>query len=162
MRLVLGQHADPQDVAVDQGGHEAFDLFTVAAHADAQGGAFLAAHGEELDLCLVGEPTNPEALGDMIKIGRRGSLNGTLVVDGTQGHVAYPALADNPVRRIVGIMSAIMASPLDNGSAHFDPSNLEFTSVDVGNSTSNVIPSVLARNLAPPPEDADSSGVPSE
>ncbi len=76
----------------------------------------------------------------MIKIGRRGSLNGTLIVEGRQGHVAYPNLADNPVRRIVAIMSAMMAEPLDSGSAHFDPSNLEFTSVDVGNKTVNVIP----------------------
>src|SRR6266446_5111587 len=71
---------------------------------------------------------------------RRGSLNGTLIVTGTAGHVAYPALADNPVRRIVAIMAAVMAEPLDAGSAHFDPSNLEFTSVDVGNKTVNVIP----------------------
>jgi succinyl-diaminopimelate desuccinylase len=99
-----------------------------------------AARGEKFDHCVLGEPTNPEHLGDMIKIGRRGSLNGTLVVPGTQGHVAYPALADNPVRRIVAIMSAMMADPLDAGSAHFDPSNLEFTSVDVGNKTVNVIP----------------------
>jgi succinyl-diaminopimelate desuccinylase len=76
----------------------------------------------------------------MIKIGRRGSLNGTLVVTGTQGHVAYPALADNPVRGIVMLVGALMAEPLDAGSAHFDPSNLEFTSVDVGNPTVNVIP----------------------
>jgi succinyl-diaminopimelate desuccinylase len=99
-----------------------------------------AARGETFDHCILGEPTNPEHLGDMIKIGRRGSLNGTLVVPGTQGHVAYPALADNPVRRIVAIMSAVMTEPLDAGSAHFDPSNLEFTSVDVGNKTVNVIP----------------------
>jgi succinyl-diaminopimelate desuccinylase len=99
-----------------------------------------AARGEKFDHCVLGEPTNPHALGDMVKIGRRGSLNGTLIVDGTQGHVAYPALADNPVRRIVAIMAAVMAEPLDAGSAHFDPSNLEFTSVDVGNSTVNVIP----------------------
>jgi succinyl-diaminopimelate desuccinylase len=99
-----------------------------------------AARGERFDHCILGEPTSPEHLGDMIKIGRRGSLNGTLVVPGTQGHVAYPALADNPVRRIVSIMSAMMAEPLDAGSAHFDPSNLEFTSVDVGNKTVNVIP----------------------
>ena len=99
-----------------------------------------AARGEAFDHCILGEPTNPEHLGDMIKIGRRGSLNGTLIVPGTQGHVAYPALADNPVRRIVAIMSAVMAEPLDAGSAHFDPSNLEFTSVDVGNKTGNVIP----------------------
>jgi succinyl-diaminopimelate desuccinylase len=76
----------------------------------------------------------------MVKIGRRGSLNGTLIVTGTAGHVAYPAPADNPVRRIVAIMAAVMAKPLDAGSAHFDPSNLEFTSVDVGNKTVNVIP----------------------
>src|SRR5579859_606164 len=68
-----------------------------------------AARGEKFDHCVLGEPTNPERLGDMIKIGRRGSLNGTLIVPGTQGHVAYPALADNPVRRIVAIMSAVMA-----------------------------------------------------
>jgi succinyl-diaminopimelate desuccinylase len=99
-----------------------------------------AARGEAFDHCLLGEPTNPKTLGDMIKIGRRGSLSGALVVTGTQGHVAYPALADNPVRRIVDIMSAVMAEPLDAGSDHFDPSNLEFTSVDVGNKTLNIIP----------------------
>src|SRR5262252_5509495 len=99
-----------------------------------------AARGEKFDHCILGEPTNPKHLGDMVKIGRRGSLNGTLIVTGTQGHVAYPALADNPVRRIVAIMAAVMAKPLDAGSAHFDPSNLEFTSVDVGNKTVNVIP----------------------
>jgi succinyl-diaminopimelate desuccinylase len=99
-----------------------------------------AARGERFDHCILGEPTNPNALGDMIKIGRRGSLNGTLIVTGTQGHVAYPALADNPVRRIVAVMAAVMAKPLDAGSLHFEPSNLEFTSVDVGNGTANVIP----------------------
>ena len=99
-----------------------------------------AARGEKFDHCVLGEPTNPQRLGDMIKIGRRGSLNGTLIVTGTQGHVAYPALADNPVRRIVAIMAAVMAEPLDAGSVHFDPSNLEFISVDVGNRTVNVIP----------------------
>ena len=99
-----------------------------------------AARGEQFDHCILGEPTNPKVLGDMVKIGRRGSLNGTLVVAGTQGHVAYPALADNPVRRIVAIMAAVMAEPLDAGSDHFDPSNLEFTSVDVGNKIVNVIP----------------------
>jgi succinyl-diaminopimelate desuccinylase len=102
--------------------------------------AWAAARGEKFDHCLLGEPTNPNALGDMIKIGRRGSLNGSLIVTGTQGHVAYPALADNPVRGIVALMGALMAEPLDAGSDHFDPSNLEFTSVDVGNKTVNVIP----------------------
>ena len=99
-----------------------------------------AARGEKFDHCILGEPTNPNVLGDMIKIGRRGSQNATLIVTGTSGHVAYPALADNPVRGIVALMSALMAEPLDNGSAHFDPSNLEFTSIDVGNRTVNVIP----------------------
>jgi len=102
--------------------------------------AWAAARGEKFDHCILGEPTNPDTLGDMIKIGRRGSLNGALIVTGTQGHVAYPALADNPVRGIVALMGALMAEPLDAGSAHFDPSNLEFTSVDVGNRTVNVIP----------------------
>jgi len=99
-----------------------------------------AARGEKFDHCLLGEPTNPNALGDMIKIGRRGSLNGSLIVTGTQGHVAYPTLADNPVRGIVALMGALMGEPLDAGSDHFDPSNLEFTSVDVGNKTVNIIP----------------------
>lgn len=99
-----------------------------------------AARGERYDHCILGEPTNPDTLGDMIKIGRRGSLNGTLVVAGTQGHVAYPERADNPVRGIVQLIAALLAEPLDRGSAHFDPSNLEFTSIDVGNKTVNIIP----------------------
>jgi succinyl-diaminopimelate desuccinylase len=99
-----------------------------------------AQRGEKFDHCVLGEPTNPRVLGDMIKIGRRGSLNATLIVMGTQGHVAYPDLADNPVRGLLTIMNAILAEPLDDGSAHFDPSNLEFTSVDVGNKTVNLIP----------------------
>src|SRR6185437_178400 len=102
--------------------------------------AWAAARGEKFDHCILGEPTNPQTLGDMIKIGRRGSQNGTLIVTGTQGHVAYPALADNPVRGIVALIAAVNAEPLDQGNAHFDPSNLEFTSVDVGNKTVNVIP----------------------
>ena len=76
----------------------------------------------------------------MMKIGRRGSQNGTLVVTGTQGHVAYPELADNPVRGIAALMVAINAEPIDNGTAHFGASNLEFTSIDVGNKTVNLIP----------------------
>jgi succinyl-diaminopimelate desuccinylase len=99
-----------------------------------------AARGEKFDHAILGEPTNPETLGDMIKIGRRGSQNGTLIVTGTQGHVAYPELADNPVRGIVSLIAAINAAPLDAGTAHFDASNLEFTSVDVGNKTVNLIP----------------------
>jgi succinyl-diaminopimelate desuccinylase len=76
----------------------------------------------------------------MIKIGRRGSLNGTLVVTGRQGHVAYPQRADNPIRGLVRLIGALLSEPLDRGTAHFDPSNLEFTSVDVGNRTVNLIP----------------------
>lgn len=98
------------------------------------------ARGEVFDHCLLGEPTNPDALGDMIKIGRRGSLSGKLTVHGTQGHVAYPHRAENPIPRLLTLMQALRATPLDAGTAHFDPSNLEFTSVDVGNPSTNVIP----------------------
>ena len=96
--------------------------------------------GEKFDHCVLGEPTNPAVLGEAIKIGRRGSLNGTLVVTGKQGHVAFPQLADNPIRGLVALMSALMAEPLDHGSAHFEASNLEFTSIDIGNRTVNLIP----------------------
>ena len=99
-----------------------------------------AERGERFDHCIVGEPSNPAALGDAVKIGRRGSLNGTLVVTGKQGHVAFPHLAENPIRGLVALMSALMAEPLDRGTEHFDASNLEFTSVDVGNRTVNLIP----------------------
>jgi succinyl-diaminopimelate desuccinylase len=98
-----------------------------------------AARGEAFDHCILGEPSNVETLGDTIKAGRRGSLNGTLVVTGRQGHVAYPERADNPVRGLVALIAALQA-PLDDGSAQFSPSNLEFTSVDVGNPTVNLIP----------------------
>jgi len=95
--------------------------------------------GETFDHCILGEPSNVEALGDTIKAGRRGSLNGTLIVRGRQGHVAYPERADNPIRGLVTLMAALQA-PLDEGSEHFAPSHLEFTSVDVGNTTVNLIP----------------------
>ena len=99
-----------------------------------------AKHGEKFDHCILGEPSNRETLGDTIKIGRRGSQNGTLVVHGKQGHVAYPERADNPVTGLVALLTALKAQPLDNGSKLFDPSNLEFTSIDVGNTTVNLIP----------------------
>jgi succinyl-diaminopimelate desuccinylase len=99
-----------------------------------------AERGETFDHCLLGEPSNATTLGDTIKIGRRGSLNGTLVITGKQGHVAYPERADNPVRGLVTLMSALMAVPLDQGSAQFDRSNLEFTSIDIGNQVVNLIP----------------------
>jgi succinyl-diaminopimelate desuccinylase len=98
-----------------------------------------AERGEKFDHCILGEPSNVSVLGDTIKAGRRGSLNGTLVVTGRQGHVAYPDRADNPIRGLVTLIAALQA-PLDQGSQHFDPSNLEFTSVDVGNPTVNLIP----------------------
>jgi succinyl-diaminopimelate desuccinylase len=96
--------------------------------------------GESFDHCILGEPSNAATVGDTIKIGRRGSLNGTLVVTGKQGHVAYPERADNPVRGLVTLMSALMATPLDHGSAQFGASNLEFTSIDIGNPVVNLIP----------------------
>ncbi len=98
-----------------------------------------AERGEKFDHCVLGEPSNVQVLGDTIKAGRRGSLNGILVVIGKQGHVAYPDRSDNPVRGLVKLITAIQA-PLDDGSAQFDPSNLEFTSIDIGNKTVNLIP----------------------
>jgi succinyl-diaminopimelate desuccinylase len=98
-----------------------------------------AERGETFDHCVLGEPSNVELLGDTIKAGRRGSLNGVLIVTGKQGHVAYPDRADNPVRGLVKLIAA-MQQPLDQGSAQFDPSNLEFTSIDIGNKTVNLIP----------------------
>jgi succinyl-diaminopimelate desuccinylase len=99
-----------------------------------------AARGEKFDHCVLGEPSNVEQLGDCIKIGRRGSQSGTLYVDGIQGHVAYPHRASNPVPDISSLIVALSEPPLDQGSAQFQPSNLEFTSIDVGNTASNVIP----------------------
>ena len=99
-----------------------------------------AARGETFDHCVLGEPGNVDALGDTIKLGRRGSQNGVLIVTGKMGHVAYPHRADNPVRGLVKLMSALMDEPLDKGSHKFDPSNLEFTSIDIGNPTVNLIP----------------------
>jgi succinyl-diaminopimelate desuccinylase len=99
-----------------------------------------AARGEKFDHAIVGEPTNPAALGDVIKVGRRGSLTGNLVVTGKQGHVAYPQFADNPITGLARLIGALTAEQLDAGSEHFDPSNLEFTNVEVGNRAWNVIP----------------------
>jgi succinyl-diaminopimelate desuccinylase len=101
---------------------------------------WVAARGETFDHCVLGEPSNVETLGDCIKVGRRGSLSGTLYVDGVQGHVAYPHRAANPVPDIASLVVALSQEPLDHGSAQFQASNLEFTSIDVGNTASNVIP----------------------
>jgi succinyl-diaminopimelate desuccinylase len=100
-----------------------------------------AARGETFDPCILGEPSNVAALGDTIKIGRRGSLSGTLIVEGRQGHVAYPHRADNPIPHLAALIAAVLAEPLDRGSELFQASNLEFVSADVGNPAWNVIPS---------------------
>lgn len=96
--------------------------------------------GEKLDICLVGEPTNPYVLGEMVKIGRRGSMNCSLVVKGKQGHAAYPHLADNPITKLVKILHDLKSEPIDDGTEWFPPSNLEISSVDVANGAFNVIP----------------------
>ncbi len=101
---------------------------------------WLAGRGEAFDDCIVGEPTNAQDLGDMIKIGRRGSLNGRLLVKGRQGHVAYPQRADNPVSHLLALCAALKGEPLDDGTDWFDASNLEITSIDIGNEATNVIP----------------------
>jgi len=99
-----------------------------------------AARGETWDAAIVGEPTNPEALGDAVKIGRRGSISGLLTVNGRQGHAAYPHLADNPIRGLMTLLEALLHPAFDKGTKDFQPTNLEVTSVDVGNPATNVIP----------------------
>jgi succinyl-diaminopimelate desuccinylase len=101
---------------------------------------WMAANGHVPDMCLVGEPTSKARLGDTIKVGRRGSLNAAIAVQGTQGHSAYPQRADNPVHRLVRALHALTAEPLDEGTEFFEPSTLQVTSVDVGNTATNVIP----------------------
>ncbi|MGA8171764.1 MAG: succinyl-diaminopimelate desuccinylase [Methylocystis sp.] len=98
--------------------------------------------GERFDHCIVGEPTNVDALGDMMKIGRRGSLNGHVSARGKQGHVAYPERAHNPLPALARVAAALSAHQFDAGTAHFARTNLEITSIDVGNPTTNVIPAI--------------------
>lgn len=102
--------------------------------------AWAEARGERFDHCLLGEPTSAATLGDAIKIGRRGSLNAGLVVHGRQGHVAYPRRAENPIPHLMRLLDALIATPLDRGTSHFEPSNLEIVTIDVGNPAMNVIP----------------------
>jgi succinyl-diaminopimelate desuccinylase len=102
--------------------------------------AWMRENGEIPDHCLLGEPTNETDIGETIKIGRRGSLNGLLTVTGRQGHVAYPHLASNPLTGLIAVLKRYDDEVLDEGSASFDPSNLEVTSIDTGNSTVNIIP----------------------
>lgn len=101
---------------------------------------WLQEQGERIDHCLVGEPTNPHRIGEMMKIGRRGSMNSILTVHGKQGHVAYPHLADNAAHLLVQMLHALTNAPLDEGNDHFQPSSLQITSIDIGNPTENVIP----------------------
>ncbi len=101
---------------------------------------YMSAAGHQPDLCLVGEPTSVHSLGDMVKIGRRGSVNIFITVEGTQGHVAYPHLADNPLPKLVAILTELDALALDTGTKWFQPSNLEITDIMVGNKAHNVIP----------------------
>ncbi len=100
----------------------------------------LAARGERLDACLVGEPSNPDQLGDAIKIGRRGSVTGALVVHGIQGHAAYPQRAENPVPKLARFIDRLTGQKIDEGTAHFEPSNCQVTVISVPNTASNVIP----------------------
>jgi len=108
---------------------------------------WMARHGEIPHACLVGEPTNPEYLGEVIKVGRRGSLNAHILIEGTQGHVAYAQRADNPVHRLARALAALIATPLDSGTEWFEPSTLQLTSADVGNTATNVIPARASARL---------------
>ena len=103
---------------------------------------WLSTQQEVIDDCIVGEPTNPETLGEMIKIGRRGSVNTTVTIEGIQGHVAYPHRAANPVPHLVKLLERLITAKLDDGTPHFQPSNLELTGFDVGNAVTNVIPAM--------------------
>ncbi|QUI60849.1 succinyl-diaminopimelate desuccinylase [Wolbachia endosymbiont of Spodoptera picta] len=99
---------------------------------------------KKIDFCVVGEPTSSEKLGDTIKIGRRGSATFKLICHGKQGHVAYPDLADNPIYKMVSILSKIKDTTFDTGNKYFQPSHCEITTIDVGNNTNNLIPSSIA------------------
>jgi succinyl-diaminopimelate desuccinylase len=109
--------------------------------------AALRAQGERIDHCLVGEPTSSARLGDMIKIGRRGSVSAQIVVEGVQGHVAYPDRAANPAPVLVRYLAAVQERVLDTGHPRFQPSNLEITSIDIGNPAGNVIPARASARL---------------
>lgn len=102
--------------------------------------AWAAGNGHGFDFSIVGEPSSAERLGDVIRIGRRGSVSGIVTVEGVQGHVAYPDRARNPLPVLAAVATALTAEPLDQGTAHFPPSNLELTSIDTGNPATNVIP----------------------
>ncbi len=103
----------------------------------------LAERGETIDACVVGEPTSSKRFGDMMKIGRRGSMTVDLVIRGIQGHVGYPERLDNPIHRLGSVIQALISEPIDNGSTHFQPTSLQFTTVDVGNKATNIAPGTV-------------------
>lgn len=119
----------------------------VATHGTKMVVEALKAEGEIIDHCIVGEPTSSETFGDMVKIGRRGSINVELVVEGVQGHVAYPHRAANPIPVLVALLARLQETELDQGYLGFQPSNLEITTIDVGNPTTNVIPAQAKARL---------------
>jgi succinyl-diaminopimelate desuccinylase len=119
----------------------------VATHGTKMVVEALKAQGEIIDHCIVGEPTSAETFGDMVKIGRRGSINVEIVVEGVQGHVAYPHRAANPIPVLVALLARLQDKELDQGYLGFQPSNLEITTVDVGNPTTNLIPAVARARL---------------
>ncbi len=123
--VILAITGDEEDVALD-GTRALLD--------------WMAAQGEAMSVCLVGEPTCPERLGDMIKIGRRGSLTAKFTATGVQGHAAYPHRAKNPLPALVRLLDRFASHALDHGTAHFDASTLAITTIDTGNPASNVIP----------------------
>lgn len=138
--------ASPPSIKAPLGGSISF-LITQDEEGDAVNGTrkvlgWLKEQGEVIDHCLVGEPTNPDFLGEMVKIGRRGSISFQMSVRGRQGHAAYPERADNPLTRLLMMLHALKTTKLDDGTEHFPPSNLEVTSVDVGNPTTNIIPAL--------------------
>jgi len=145
--FVAALHTLPQDLGTisliitgDEEGPAEFGTVSLMQH--------MAAQNIVPDLCLVGEPTSVNQLGDMIKIGRRGSVNMWISVEGQQGHVAYPHLADNPVPRLIAILSRIEEIHLDDGSEWFQPSNIEITDLTVGNEATNVIPAKAEARLS--------------
>ena len=144
VRLYLNRHPQPQGsisllITGDEEGPATNGTVRVLE--------WMAQHDQIPDFCLVGEPTNPAGMGEMIKIGRRGSLNARIVVQGTQGHVAYPHRADNPVHRLLALLGELTATPLDGGSDWFEASSLQVTSLDVGNTATNVIPAQAEARL---------------
>jgi succinyl-diaminopimelate desuccinylase len=134
---------------LDEGGRDFTGSISLLITGDEEGDAvngtrkvldWLEARGETIDACLIGEPTSAQSLGDMIKIGRRGSMTGRLAVHGVQGHTAYPHLADNAAHRLVAMLHALTTAELDRGSEHFQPSTLQVSTIDIGNPATNVIP----------------------